>query len=142
MEKAKKKFSANEKEIAELLNENESWKVSMKNIAAEINFLNIFLNANIFKNDISDLDERLENFLEDLETMKRDNIEFIREVHNHRFDIEGMMECEDIGCEVFYHEQHLKLGERIREFKKNFNSFKLNIFSSTANFLRKGQEVE
>lgn len=138
----KKKFSANEKEIAELLAENERWRSSMSNIAEEITFLHILLNADVYKKDTPDLDETLEKFLEDLETVKRENLELIKEVHNHRFDIEGMMECEDIGCEVFYHEQHLKLGRSISNFQKNFSDFKLNLFSRAGNLLKKGEEVE
>ena len=143
MEKStKKKFSANEKEIAELLKTNEVWKTSMSNISEEISFLHILLNADIFGKDALDLDDTLEDFLEDLETMKRRNLELIKEVHNHRFDIEGMMECEDIGCEVFYHEQHLNLGKKITEFETGFNRFKLAVFSSTGKLLKKGHEVE
>ncbi|MGB7843914.1 MAG: hypothetical protein WBL21_14050 [Salinimicrobium sp.] len=135
-----KKFSANEKEIAELLEENQEWGEDMSYAAEEINFFNLFLTGDIFKKNVLNLYERLRLLSDELEDLKSENRELSREVHNHRYDIEGMLECEDIGCEVFYHEQYLKLGQRIINFTQRFRDFKLQVYSHTGHLLRKSSK--
>lgn len=130
-------FSANEKEIDRLLRENNGWKESLSYIAEEINFFLTFLTADIFRKNILNLYEKLQLFYDEVQEYKKENIELIREVHNHRYDIEGIRECEDISCEVFYHEEHIKLGKRIQDFSEKFKKFKLQIYSYTGGNLRK-----
>jgi len=135
-----KKFSANEKEIAQLLKENEEWKDQLSYAAEEIHFLEKFLDADIFQKNILNLYEKLQVYAGQLENFKSDNIELSMEVHNNRYDIEGMLECEDIGCEIFYHDEHLKLEQRVLDFLKNFSHFKLEVFSYSAGLLRKSSK--
>lgn len=130
-------FSANEKEIERLLKENNGWKGTLSYISEEINFLLLFLTADVFRKNVLNLYEQLQQFYNDLQEYKKENIELIREVHNHRYDIEGILECEDIGCEVFYHDEHIKLGQRINEFSDKFKKFKLGVYSYTGANLRK-----
>lgn len=136
-----RKFSANENEIDELLRENSQWKVNMSHASEEITFLNHFLNADIFRKNKPDLEENLESFLTRLENFKSDSLELTMEIHNHRYDIEGMMECEDIGCERFYHEEHVKLDSRIRNFLESFKAFKLELFSYSGSLLKKKKKT-
>lgn len=135
-----KKFSANEKEIAQLLKENEEWKNQLSYAAEEIHFLEKFLDADIFQKNILNLYEKLQLYATQLENFKSDNLELSMEVHNNRYDIEGMLECEDIGCEIFYHDEHLKLEQRVLNFLKNFSHFKLEVFSYSAGLLRKSSK--
>lgn len=130
-------FSANEKEIDRLLKENNSWRNILSYISEEINFLNLFLTADIFRKNVLNLYEKLQIFYNDLQEFKRENLDLVKEVHNHRYDIEGILECEDIGCEVFYHDEHLKLEKKVNELDEKFRKFKLEIFSYTGNNLRK-----
>lgn len=134
---ATRSFSANEKEIDRLLKENNSWKAVLTYISEEINFFILFLTADIFRKNILNLYEKLQHFYNELQEFKKENIELIREVHNHRYDIEGILECEDIGCEVFYHDEHIKLEKKIADFSEKFKKFKLEIYSYTGNNLRK-----
>ena len=134
------KFSANEKEIAGLLKENQSWGEAVAYAAEEINFFNLFLNADIFQKNILNLYERLRILCNELDDFKNENMELAREIHNHRYDIEGILECEDISCEVFYHEEHLKLGQRIEGFMQRFGNFKLDVYSHTGHLLRKSSK--
>lgn len=137
---ATKKFSGNEKEIAELLKENESWQELLSYSAEEINFLNKFLEADIFQKNVLNLFEKIQIFSSRLETFKTQNLDLSLEVHNNKYDIDGMLECEDISCEIFYHEEHLKLGQRVMDFIKNFKIFKLEVFSYTAGLLKKSSK--
>lgn len=132
-----RKFSANEKEIAALLNENDSWKKRLSDAAEEINFLNKFLSADIFQNNILNLYETLRVYSSRLETFRTEGLDLTMEVHNNRYDIEGMMECEDISCEIYYHDAHLRLEQKVINFLENFNKFKLEVYSHTGGLLRK-----
>ncbi|WP_324721085.1 hypothetical protein [Salinimicrobium sp. HB62] len=133
-------FSANEKEIERLLKEYSRWKERLSYFSEEINFLNQYLGADIFQKNVLNLYERLQIFYDELQNFKRESLELIRELHNHRYDIEGILECEDISCEVFYHNQHLKLEQRILDFAQKFRKFKLEIFSFTAKYLRRASK--
>lgn len=134
---ASRSFSANEKEIDQLLKENNHWKEDLSYISEEINFLIIFLTADIFRKNILNLYEKLQLYYNELLEYKEENIDLIREVHNHRYDIEGILECEDISCEVFYHDEHIKLGKRVQDFQEKFKKIKLEIFLYTGSNLRK-----
>ncbi|MCY2686692.1 hypothetical protein [Salinimicrobium sp. TH3] len=130
-------FSANEKDIDRLLKENSRWKERLAYFNEEINFLNLYLGADIFQKNILNLYERLQLFYDALQNFKQEILELTREVHNHRYDIEGILECEDISCEVFYHDEHLKLEQRILDFAQKFREFKMEIFSYTGRLLRR-----
>ncbi|GAB2776584.1 hypothetical protein GCM10010465_24020 [Actinomadura fibrosa] len=121
----------------ELLKENEVWKKQLSYTTEEINFLHQLLTADIYQKNILNMYEKLQLFSNDLENFRSENIEFTMEVHNHRYDIEGMLECEDISCEIFYHDEHLKLENRIQEFLERFRNYKLEVFSSTGHAFRK-----
>lgn len=135
-----KKFSANEKEIAGLLKENQAWQENISYAAEEIIFFDLFLNADIFQKNVLNLYEKLRLLSNELENFRSENMEFTREIHNHSYDIEGMMECEDISCEVFYHEEHIKLGQRVANFMERFKKFKLELYSYTSHHLRKSSK--
>ncbi len=135
-------FSANEKDIARLLKENSRWKERLSYFGEEISFLNRYIGADIFQNKILNLYEQLQDFYDELQNFKRENLVLIREVHNHRYDIEGILECEDIGCEVFYHDEHLKLEQKILNFAQKFRVFKLEIFSFTGKYLKQSDNEQ
>ena len=132
-----RKFSANEREILELLKENEKWKQLLSFTTEEINFLQQLLTADIYQKNILNMYEKLQLFANELDSFRTENMELTMEVHNHRYDIEGMMECEDISCEVFYHDEHIKLESHIQDFLQKFRAFKLKIFSSTGHAFRR-----
>lgn len=132
-----KSFSANEKEIERLLKENNAWKEKLSYSSEEINFFVSFLTADIFRKNVLNLYEKLQLFYNELQEYKKENIDLIREVHNHRYDIEGILECEDISCEVFYHDEHIKLGKSVNDFLDKLNRIKMDIYLYTGNNLRK-----
>ncbi|MFD0976933.1 hypothetical protein [Salinimicrobium gaetbulicola] len=135
-----KHFSGNEKEIAELIKENLVWKEDLSYAGEEINFLSKFLEADVFQKNILNLYEKIQIFCSQLDSFRTQNLDLSMEVHNNKYDIQGMLECEDISCEIFYHDEHLKLGMRIMEFIKNFKEFKLEVFSYTSGLLKKSSK--
>lgn len=128
-------FTANEKEIEKLLREIAGWKENLSNIAEEINFLQLLLRADVFEPG-EDLFESLQDYYDTIIEFRSENRDLNKEAHNHRYDVEGILECEDISCEVFYHEEHVKLGRKIEDFTERFRKFKLEVFSYTGKHLK------
>lgn len=128
-------FTANEKEIEKLLREIAGWKENLSNIAEEINFLQLLLRADVFEPG-EDLFESLQDYYDTIIEFRSENRDLNKEAHNHRYDVEGILECEDISCEVFYHEEHVKLGRKIEDFAERFRKFKLEVFSYTGKHLK------
>lgn len=137
---ATSRYSPNEMNIQELIKENVVWRDLLFDAAEEIQFLNKLLIADVFEGNQLNLFEKLQKFSKDLDYIKSENMDLTLEVHKHRYDLEGMMECEDINCDVFYQTEHVKLGLRIEEYLTNFREYKLGVFRYTGDLLNSSAE--
>ena len=72
--------------------------------------------------------EKLQEFFNELIEVKNEKMELHEAMRNHKNDLNGMMECEDISCETFYHSQHQELSNRIRKHLNKFKQLKLEIY--------------
>src|SRR5690606_21127495 len=93
--------SANEKNIDELQADTLYWDEKFQENTEEIRFLKALLTAPVFKSDIPNMFERLQEFFNELIEIKNEKIELHELMRNHKNDLAGMMECEDISCETF-----------------------------------------
>lgn len=130
-------FSANEKEIDLLLRENSQWSILLSYSSEELQFLKILMAANIYDVQQLNLFERLQSYTGKLDDIRSENMDLTLEVHKHRYDLEGMRECEDISCDIFYHQEHLKLGQQVERFLDEFRELKLEIMRYTGSLLKK-----
>lgn len=128
--------SANEKNVDELIFDIRDWDKQLQTASDELTFLNQFLSADIFQNDLPNLFEQLFTFSNSLMTLKTEKIELHQAISNHKNDLNGMMECEDISCESFYYSQHQKIENRLVAFIANFNEFQTHLFKFCTNKLR------
>ena len=128
--------SANEKNVEELILDIKDWDKQFQVTSDEMTFLNQFISADIFQNDLPNLFEELFNFSSSLTNLKSEKIELHQAISNHKNDLNGMMECEDISCESFYYTQHQKLENRLGAFISNFNEFQTELFKFCTNKLR------
>lgn len=128
--------SANEQTIQELQEEVRNWEQAFQEYTIEIRFLKKFLTADVFENEIPHLYERLMDFYDQLDELKHAKISLHGELHNHKNDLNGMRECEDISCESFYYTRHQELGERIRILFKKIGELKMGLFSFSTPLLR------
>lgn len=138
---AQHRFSGNEKSIDELKKETTEWKEDLFRISEEIQFFKSFLAADIFEKSQPNMYERLLLFSDRLESLRTDSLDFNVRVQNHTSDIEGMLECEDIDCDIFYHNEHQKLKLEVQTFFKAFRQLRWEIFNYTSPLLRKHQEA-
>ncbi|WP_010228258.1 hypothetical protein [Gillisia marina] len=124
------------KNVEELLEDTREWNKKLQISSEEINFLSQFLSADIFQKDLPNLYENLFTFSDRLTDLRTEKVELRQAVSNHKNDINGMLECEDISCESFYYTQHEKLEKRIETFLSNFNEFQTELFVFCTNKLR------
>lgn len=132
--------AANEKIIEELQAETSKWDYQFQNNTEEIQFLKQFLMADVFETSIPNLYERLQENYSELNELKTEKIDLHEELRHHRNDLNGMMECEDISCETFYHRQHKNLAEKIEQHLARFQALKLEIFRFSTPLLKKQAE--
>lgn len=128
--------SANQKNVEELLKDTREWAKILYITSEELTFLSQFLIADIFRQDIPNLYEELFNFSSNLETLKTEKIDLHQAISNHKNDLNGMLECEDISCESFYFSEHNKLEKKLDAFLIKSNSFQSDLFKFCTNKLR------
>lgn len=131
----KNRFSDRDPGSEELQSETDAWLNEIFNTTEHIRFLRKFLAADIFIDSQLNMFEMFEQFKKRLETYRLKSISLNQEVHNHRFDLEGMRECDDISCESFYREQHFLLKEKFTDFITGLKDLQSQIFNYTGDLL-------
>lgn len=127
--------NANQSSIEELQAEILSWGEKLNICSEEMTFLKHFLESGIFK-DLSQEDQvSLESHSLALEDIRSEKIAIQLATRNHRNDINGMMECEDVNCDTFYHSQHHDLLNRLQLMLQKFQEVKLHIYRFSLTFL-------
>lgn len=129
--------SANEKNIEELQDDTSRWEDLFQINTEEIRFLKKFLSSDIFEGNIPNLYEKLQDFFMEVEELKAEKIELHEQLRNHRNDLNGMMECEDISCETFYYTQHQNLSDKIEKHLEKVQDLKMKIIRFSTPLLKK-----
>src|SRR5690606_19838191 len=129
--------SANEKNVDDLMAETSQWDKAFREYSEEITFFKTLLTSDVFENQMPNLYEKLQEFFTQITEMKREKIELQEAIHNHKNDLNGMMECEDISCESFYHSQHQNLMKRIEKHLSQFRDLQLNLIRFATPLLKK-----
>ena len=134
--------SANERSIEELQMDTLQWDKLLQISTEEIHFLEQYLSADIFQSEIPNIYESLGRFSEELEDIKIEKMELHSALRNHKNDLNGMRECEDISCDIFYHSQHQNISNSIRAHLSKFQELKLRIYRFSSPTLKKKSHYE
>lgn len=126
----KKQYSGIET-IEELQLERESWMAQLAHLTWDIHFFRKFLKAPIFR-PVPNLFEKISKFSKELNTCKEELQELNQDLQHHRFDLEKMLECDDVSCDNFYLEQHKKIEKRVQNFSNHMRNLQSQIFTNTA----------
>lgn len=127
--------SSNEKNVEELENDTLEWDKTLQTCTDELLFLKHLLASEVFQPNPA-TSEKLESYTEELEDLKTEKIEVQLALRNHKNDLKGMLECEDISCDIFYQTQHQELLNRLKDLLANFQQLKLSIFNFSIPFLK------
>lgn len=128
--------SSNEKNVEELENDTLEWDKTLQTCTDELLFLKHLLTSEVFQAPNPDTSKKLESYIEELEDLKTEKIEVQLALRNHKNDLKGMLECEDISCDIFYQTQHQELLNRLKDLLANFQQLKLSIFTFSIPFLK------
>lgn len=131
----KNRYSDRGGSTEDLQQETDTWLHEIFNATEHIRFLTKFLLADIFKTSQPNMYEMFESFKKKLETYRTGIFILNQEVHNHKYDLDGMRECDDISCESFYREQHSELKEKFTKFITGFKDLQSQIFNYTGDLL-------
>lgn len=129
--------SANEKSVEELENDTLKWDKTLQICTEEMLFLKHLLTSEVFQTTKPDTLKKIESYTEELEDLKIEKIEVQLALRNHKNDLNGMLECEDINCDIFYQTQHQELLNRLKDLLSNFQSLELKIFHFSIPFLKR-----
>jgi hypothetical protein len=130
---------ANEKSIEDLQEDAILWDIRLRSNREELMFFKQLLTSDVFEPKIPKLYENLQDFYIRLEDLKTEKIDLHEVLRNHRNDLNGMMECEDISCESFYHGQHQNFSNRLNKYFIKFQTLKMNILRFCTPVLRKNE---
>ena len=131
----KNRYNDRDGSTEELQKETDAWLHEVFNVTEHIRFLSKFLVADIFRAGQPNMYEMFESFKKKLENYRTGIFRLNQEVHNHKFDLEGMRECDDISCETFYRVQHSELKEKFTKFITGFKDLQSQIFNYTGDLL-------
>lgn len=129
--------SANEMSVEALQRDTLFWDKLLQTSTEEIQFLMRLISSDVFESAIPNLFEKLKEYSETLEDIKTDKMDLHMDIKNHKNDLNGMLECEDISCDAFYLDRHQKLADRVEEHLMRFQDLKLEIFKFSIPLLRK-----
>ncbi|HEY9184031.1 MAG TPA: hypothetical protein VIM94_01780 [Salegentibacter sp.] len=131
----KKRFNDREGSTEVLQKETDAWLYEIFSTTEHIRFLTKFLQADIFEARQPNMFEMFESFKEKLDAYRKAIFILNREAHNHKNDLDGMKDCDDISCESFYREQHSELKENFTKFIAGFKDLQSQIFNYTGDLL-------
>ncbi|HZJ20866.1 MAG TPA: hypothetical protein VFD35_11015 [Pricia sp.] len=113
----------------------EWWKSIIVNILSEIQFIDRLLKANVFKENMPNLFERLQEFTHEIKTKTRETKNLKKELTEYEDMLRGILECQDVSCDTYYLENHKALKERFEKFYMDFNAYKTKVFNFTGSVL-------
>lgn len=113
------------------------WEKNFLEYSEEISFFRTLLTSDVFENKMPNLYEKLQEYFNRISELKDEKTELQEAVRNHRNDLNGMMECEDISCESFYHSQHHNLMKRLEKNHSKFRDLKMHLLRFATPLLKK-----
>jgi len=131
-----------DKSIEQLQDDTINWDKALQQSTEEIIFLKQLLSSDVFELNTMDFFENLHDKVMNLEDFKAEKIDLHVTINNHKNDLNGMRECEDISCDMFYHSEHKKLQERVQTFLIKFQELKLEIYNYITPHFRKLKHQE
>ncbi len=129
--------SESEKTVEQLQEDTFLWDKWLHVSTDEIIFLRQLLSSDIFEKNTMEFFETLHEKVMELEEFKAEKMDLHVTINNHKNDLNGMRECEDISCDMFYHSEHKKLEERVQHFISKFQELKLEIYNFITPHFRK-----
>jgi len=105
------------------------WKQALGYIETETQFIGQLLNARIYKENVPNLFERLQNFKLELETNSRETKNLMKETAGYEEQLRRILEGKDSSPHNDYLENHKEFKDRFEEFYIDFNDYKTRVLN-------------
>lgn len=100
------------------------WKTEIDFLVEELDFFANFLNSKIDETK----DQKLENLQEKVAKLLDITKDYSGKVIEFDSEAEGIIECDDLSCEVFFLNAHLKMKDELNEHLAVSRDLKREIF--------------
>jgi len=124
-----------DKDIQDMIRQNNQWINNLFYVKEEIHFLKTFIKSDIFKKYKSEIGNTLSLFSDQLDELNTQHKELYLSLYQHQKDIQGLRECDDIHCETFYHEFHTNKGINMESFMEHYNHTKKDLYTLVLTYL-------
>jgi len=122
---------------AKHLSDISKWENSFMFVTEEMQFLDKILSTDIFESNIPNLYERLQQFLKNLQDIKKEEKDLKIEVEKHKAKLSDQLELNEAQKFSAIKESHAQLKKKNKVFRKKYLDLKLEIFNFTGNILKK-----
>lgn len=105
------------------------WRTTVGYFETEVQFMEQLLRAKQFKENAPNLFERLQQFKQEIGTRRAEIKNLKKELELYEDSLQGILECQDISCDIYYLENHKGLKMRFQKCYTNFNTYKAGVFA-------------
>jgi len=114
-----------------------SWLSSLKFIEDELKFIEKLLHSYVFEPNTPNLFERLQDYLERLQTIKKQKKKLNKQLEEHENSLSGVLECKDYPANKSYRDRHRELHIEHLLFETDYQKLKAEIFNYAGGILKK-----
>lgn len=117
-----------DKSVEELFYNTSIWTAKLEFITIELEFTYKLIKSYPFTNNVPNLFERIQLFIQEIETLKKEKNDILRSIQKHENQLNGMLECNDLSCDNFYVVEHENLAATVFNYLQKQQDFKSSIY--------------
>lgn len=91
------------------------WNMAIKLYKYDLRFITTLLNGKIFKQNSPNLFERIAQWKLEIQELEEKIINFLSKIREHEHEMSGLIECDDISCDITYINRHQEIETLFRE---------------------------
>jgi hypothetical protein len=133
----KEKTSTEQRKVEKLHWEIQQWKLQLQFIDNENLFISRLLDSNIFKPNILNLFERLQDYKHRLKKLSDAEEKLRHEISKHESNLGSILERTDNVSSLDYYINHDKLQSKVATYIEDFQKLKSEIFNYVGGLLKK-----
>ncbi|SFZ92278.1 hypothetical protein SAMN05428642_102630 [Flaviramulus basaltis] len=117
-----------DKTMEELEYNTKKWKNQIDFLQIDFVFLKSLIDSDIYNSGIINLFETLQLYKTEIQNVIIDCKEVLNKLISHEEHIKIYLECDDIDCDYFFIETHVKIEYNVELLVKKSNNLKTQIF--------------
>ncbi len=114
-----------------------SWLSSLRFIEDELKFIENLLHSYVFEPNTPNLFERLQDYLERLQTIQKQKKKLAEQLQLHENSLSGVLECQEHSANKSYRDRHRELQIEYLLFETDYQKLKSEIFNYAGGILKK-----